>query len=154
MDPRQLQRWVIALATQAYLNRRNILRILALVASITNALAFIPQILKIIETHSVGDLSLAMYVVFSIVGATVLSHLYLEKNWHLGLGVGLTLTFCLITEWLIIYLSDEVAPIGTLALVCFISVFGIILLIIFYLKALPALWKILVRFLRALWTRS
>ncbi|MDO8510218.1 MAG: PQ-loop domain-containing transporter [bacterium] len=149
MNLRQIKAWSLTIATRTYTKRREILRILALIASIANGLAFIPQLVKILETHSVRDLSLATYTSFAVVGIIILSHLYLEGNWYLGLGVGLTLFFTLTIQALIVHFGTNCIPLGVLLLVYMVTLSGAIVLMIFYVNALRDLWKLFMRFLDA-----
>lgn len=68
-----------------------------------NALLFIPQIVKILQTKEVKDLSLITFAGFNIVQILAVLHGYLKHDYVVMLGFALSLLTCGIITIMIVF---------------------------------------------------
>ena len=70
--------------------------VLGIIAGILTAVAFVPQVLRVIKTKSTKDISLGMFILFCIGVVLWLVYGFLEHDWPLVVNSAVTLVLSLV----------------------------------------------------------
>ena len=70
--------------------------VLGIIAGILTAVAFVPQVLRVIKTKSTKDISLGMFILFCIGVVFWLVYGFLEHDWPLVVNSAVTLVLSLV----------------------------------------------------------